>query len=352
MKLHRFLLPGVLLPVSAAAAGRACQSGRYRITAPNGVQRAGYVPLGGIRQYVQVRSWDAAHPVLLVLHGGPGSPMSDWSYGWQAALERACTVVHWDQRGCGNTYFQDPGAPRPTLERLLSDLDELVDLLRADFGVEKVVLLGHSWGTYLGALYAAAHPEKVSAYVGVSQMVDFRTSERVSAREAVRRARAAGRTRDAQTILRELEQVLDRRTLDRPGAQALLRLRQHKERYLPEQYGSRMLRWRLTSPYLTPSVLRWMVRFDALVTSSQALYEALLDDHASLSERCLRFEVPVLLVAGEHDWTTPHSTALAYFEALSAPRKKFLTIAGAGHLPFADQPEAFSAALLSFLSRL
>ena len=113
-----------------------------------------------------------------------------------------------------------------------------------------------------------------------------------------------------------------------------------------------MLRWRLTSPYLTPSVLRWMVRFDALVTSSQALYEALLDDHASLSERCLRFEVPVLLVAGEHDWTTPHSTALAYFEALSAPRKKFLTIAGAGHLPFADQPEAFSAALLSFLSRL
>lgn len=215
-----------------------------------------------------------------------------------------------------------------------------------------MVLLGHSWGTYLGALYAAAHPEKVSAYVGVSQMVDFRASERVSAREAVRRARAAGKTRDAQTILRELEQVLDRRTLDRPGAQALLRLRQHKERYLPEQYGSRMLRWRLTSPYLTPSVLRWMVSFDALVTSNQALYEALLDDRASLAERCLRFEVPVLLVAGEHDWTTPHSTALAYFEALSAPRKKFLTIAGAGHLPFADQPEAFSAALLSFLSRL
>ena len=130
MKLHRFLLPGVLLPVSAAAAGRACQSGRYRITAPNGVQRAGYVPLGGIRQYVQVRSWDAAHPVLLVLHGGPGSPMSDWSYGWQAALERACTVVHWDQRGCGNTYYRNPGAEPPALELLLSDLDALIDCLR------------------------------------------------------------------------------------------------------------------------------------------------------------------------------------------------------------------------------
>ena len=136
MKLHRFLLPGVLLPVSAAAAGRACQSGRYRITAPNGVQRAGYVPLGGIRQYVQVRSWDAAHPVLLVLHGGPGSTLGATACRWQGALEAAFTVVHWDQRGSGNTYYRDPAAPPPTVERLLSDLDELVDALRAAKQIE------------------------------------------------------------------------------------------------------------------------------------------------------------------------------------------------------------------------
>ncbi|MFR4561381.1 MAG: alpha/beta fold hydrolase [Flavonifractor plautii] len=100
--------------------------GRYAIRTADGVQEAAYLPIGGIEQYIRVRGRSRANPVLLVLHGGPGSTLGATACRWQGALEAAFTVVHWDQRGSGNTYYRDPAAPPPTVERRLSDLDELV----------------------------------------------------------------------------------------------------------------------------------------------------------------------------------------------------------------------------------
>ena len=183
--------------------------GRYAIRTADGVQEAAYLPIGGIEQYIRVRGRSRANPVLLVLHGGPGSTLGATACRWQGALEAAFTVVHWDQRGSGNTYYRDPAAPPPTVERLLSDLDELVDALRARYGRDRLFLLGHSWGSLLGGLYALRRPEKLSAWLPVSQMVDFKRSEQVSAAEAIRRARGAGREEDAERLAQELEQVLE-----------------------------------------------------------------------------------------------------------------------------------------------
>jgi pimeloyl-ACP methyl ester carboxylesterase len=57
-----------------------------------------------------------------------------------------------------------------TIEQFLRDLDEVVELVKRRFHKDKVVLLGHSWGTVLGTIYSFRHPEKVSAYVGVAQI--------------------------------------------------------------------------------------------------------------------------------------------------------------------------------------
>ena len=85
---------------------------------------------------------------------------------------------------------------------------KLVDALRARYGRDRLFLLGHSWGSLLGGLYALRRPEKLSAWLPVSQMVDFKRSEQVSAAEAIRRARGAGREEDAERLAQELEQVL------------------------------------------------------------------------------------------------------------------------------------------------
>lgn len=250
--------------------------GRYAIRTADGVQEAAYLPIGGIEQYIRVRGRSRANPVLLVLHGGPGSTLGATACRWQGALEAAFTVVHWDQRGSGNTYYRDPAAPPPTVERLLSDLDELVDALRARYGRDRLFLLGHSWGSLLGGLYALRRPEKLSAWLPVSQMVDFKRSEQVSAAEAIRRAREAGREKDAERLAQELEQVLALRRLDRAGAEALLRFRRRKERYLPPQYGGPSPLGGLAAPELTGNDLRWKLRFDRMLAANAALYEELL----------------------------------------------------------------------------
>ena len=257
--------------------------GRYAIRTADGVQEAAYLPIGGIEQYIRVRGRSRANPVLLVLHGGPGSTLGATACRWQGALEAAFTVVHWDQRGSGNTYYRDPAAPPPTVERLLSDLDELVDALRARYGRDRLFLLGHSWGSLLGGLYALRRPEKLSAWLPVSQMVDFKRSEQVSAAEAIRRARGAGREEDAERLAQELEQVLGGLSLD--GC--------------PPRYG-----------------------------------------------------VPVILTAGERDWTTPYPLAAAYYDTLSAPCKVFLSLPDAGHLPFRERPEEWSHILLDALAQI
>lgn len=76
--------------------------------------------------------------------------MAYYSHYWQAELEKDYTIVHWDQRGCGNTYYCDQKAVKPTLDLLLSDLDQLVDYIRFEYKKEKVIIVGHSWGTFLG----------------------------------------------------------------------------------------------------------------------------------------------------------------------------------------------------------
>ena len=228
---------------------------------------------------------------------------------------------------------------------------KLVDALRARYGRDRLFLLGHSWGSLLGGLYALRRPEKLSAWLPVSQMVDFKRSEQVSAAEAIRRAREAGREKEAERLAQELEQVLALRRLDRAGAEALLRFRRRKERYLPPQYGGPSPLGGLAAPELTGNDLRWKLRFDRMLAANAALYEELLGG-LSLDGCPPRYGVPVILTAGERDWTTPYPLAAAYYDTLSAPCKAFLSLPNAGHLPFRERPEEWSHILLDALAQI
>ncbi len=80
----------------------------------DGIQKSEYIKLGGILQYIQTRGRKTNNPVLLFLHGGPGGPISYVSCLWQEELEKNYTIVHWDQRGCGRTYYKNK-KEKPTI---------------------------------------------------------------------------------------------------------------------------------------------------------------------------------------------------------------------------------------------
>jgi len=135
------------------------------------------VTLGGWDQYVLIRGRDRTAPILLYLHGGPGTSEMPVLRVYNAALEEDFVFVNWDQRGTGKSYSANLDPATLTLDRMTRDLDELVDLLRAEFGQDRIMLVCHSWGTQLGLEYVARHPEKVAAYVGVGQISDATQSD-------------------------------------------------------------------------------------------------------------------------------------------------------------------------------
>lgn len=326
---------------------------KYKIRSEMGVQKAGYISIGGIKQYIQIRGQNASNPIIVMLHGGPGSNMASYSYYWQSALEKDYTIVHWDQRGSGNTYYFSKDTSKPTLDILLSDLDDLVQYICTEFCKEKVIIMGHSWGTFLGAIYSLKNAEKVAMYISISQMLDFKKTEKISAQEAIRLANIEGKYNDVQRINESMNTLLNYRNFSKSEAMGLINLRQLKERYLPIQYPKKMLTIRLFSPYMTFNDLRWMFSFNKLIEINSKLYEELLSGQKqSICDYGLHYRIPVIMIAGDRDWTTPHCMTSHYYENISAPNKKYVMIENAGHIPFLDDPKGFTESLLNAMHSL
>ena len=127
---------------------------------PGSIAEVTYRRLGGLDQWVMIRGERIANPPLILLHGGPGWSETAFFRHFNAPVEKAFTVVYWDQRGAGKSF--DCAIPRSsmTVEQFLGDLDQLVDAVRERLGKERVAIFGHSWGSALGVLYAARFPRK------------------------------------------------------------------------------------------------------------------------------------------------------------------------------------------------
>ena len=90
----------VVAAVAATALYKAFAPGRTpSIRTPNGIASLEKVILGGARQWILIRGEDASNPVLLFLHGGPGTPIMPVAHHFGHRLEQRFVVVHWDQRG-------------------------------------------------------------------------------------------------------------------------------------------------------------------------------------------------------------------------------------------------------------
>ena len=124
-----------------------------------GISEAGYVKIGGIDQWVQIRGDDRNNPVLLYLNGGPGFSTVDGSY-WYRTWEHRYTMVMWDQRGEGKTFERSGMSVKDTMtiSQFTKDGIQLAEYLTHRLHKNKMILLGHSWGSMLGVHIVHARP--------------------------------------------------------------------------------------------------------------------------------------------------------------------------------------------------
>ncbi|MBR6483565.1 MAG: alpha/beta hydrolase, partial [Clostridiales bacterium] len=164
----------------------------------DGVNEGIYVKLTDQEEYLLIMGKKVDNPVIISLHGGPGAPTTFMDYCFIDYLTDDYTVVCWDERGCGRSYYRnmdtDPDNETLSFEKQQDDLDALVDYCCDRFGQDKVIIMGHSYGSMLGTTYVMDHPDKVSAYIGIGQCIDERdfAGEIYSYEDALEKARAKG----------------------------------------------------------------------------------------------------------------------------------------------------------------
>ena len=117
-----------------------------------------------------------------------------WAFAYFAPWEKHFTVAQWDQRGAGRTLRRTGPAVAPTItvDRLVQDGIELAEYLRKDLGKDKIIIVGHSFGSIIGVRMARARPDLFYAYVGTGQVGDNTKSYFVAYDALLRKARAVG----------------------------------------------------------------------------------------------------------------------------------------------------------------
>jgi pimeloyl-ACP methyl ester carboxylesterase len=311
-----------------------------KITTPQGIETVVSVEINGTKQWLSIRGKDRRNPILLFLHGGPGSVDMPLAYTFQGPWEDYFTVVQWDQRGAGKTYASnDPKqvAATMTVEQMTSDTEAVIQYLRTTYKKPKVFLLGHSFGSALGVQVAQQHPEWLYAYIGVGQVADMQRSEKLGYEFAVREAKAHG---NAQA-LKELAAIAPY-----PGTSGEVSIatigvqRKWLSYYGGLAYGRTSFQfdanaWQLAPEYSDSDL-------DAIGKGSLLSLDHLLGPLMRMDYRNVtHFACPVFFFLGRHDYAVSQEVAAQWFATIDAPSKRLIWFADSAHMVMQEQPGRF-----------
>ncbi len=311
----------------------------YAISSADGIDEGHYVMIGGIEQWITIRGEDRRNPVLLFLHGGPGDATNPWGYAAFRSWLKAFTVVQWDQRGTGRTLGRSgPSvAPTITIDRMTQDGIELAEMLRRMLQKDRIVIVGHSWGSVLGVFMAKARPDLFLAFVGTGQVADQTRNYAVAYDALLDKAEKLGEAR----AIRELREVGPPPYADGRGYAVQRRWSNLFEG--ADFFIASMVGLALTAPgYTLRDINDW---FDGQNLSA----ERLVPQGRSLGLKALGgdFRLPVFVIQGAEDFTTPTSLARTFVESIRAPRKAFVAIPGGGHFAVFMKRDAFLRELVA-----
>ncbi|MEN6310474.1 MAG: alpha/beta hydrolase [Acidobacteriota bacterium] len=294
--------------------------------AADGIASLEKVRLGGLDQWILVRGRSRTNPVVLFLHGGPGMPAMYLAHRFERPLEEKFVVVQWDQRGAGKSYSRDIPPQAMRFDNLIADTCELAERLKQRFHQDRIFLVGHSFGSYLGMVTVARHPELFHAFVGIGQLVEHDKSRELQDRFI----RESAEARNEGKILAEFEARGDA-------------IRES----LIFRYGGELHHHTNMWPLLITGFLAPEYRFSDIMNIPRgvAFTHKYIDNpnrERPLLETVTSVSVPVYFFTGRHDYTTPAAMVEVYYRKIQAPRKRLVWFEESAHFPFFEEPEKFA----------
>jgi pimeloyl-ACP methyl ester carboxylesterase len=312
------------------------------IRSPNGIDERMYVRIGGIDQWIQIRGQDRNNPTLLCLHGGPGAtwtPLTLLFLPW----EKEFTIVQWDQRGAGKTLEAtgDSVAETMSVDRMTKDGIELTEFLRNHLHKDKIILLGHSWGSILGIRMVKQRPDLFYAYVGTGQVANLQKSIEIGYSYTLGKARAVG---DAKAVS-ELERIGTPTYDSAEKVFTYFKWLGHYEGEADRTAQSSLLgRTMFSAPNFSLRDIYNRNRGFFQIPTWRLYQEMLNTDLASLGTD---FKIPIFFFQGTEDEVTAASLSKGYFKEINAPHKQYMAFDEVGHFAVWSVPDKFLQELVA-----
>ena len=302
----------------------------------NRIHEQKFILINGIEQWVTMKG-ERSKPVILFLHGGPGSPMSPYSDSLFRGWEKDFIIVQWDQRGTGKTFGNNaPEELTPaylkshplTAEQMTADGIQLSEYLVKNLGKKKIILFGTSWGSALGAKMATKRPDLFYAYIGHSQIVNP-SNDSVLYNKVYQMAQKTNDTASLEML----------NTIGKPpysSAKDIGKLLRIVKKY--ERLNS------------IPAPNSWFIESPAYDNEKDNQHRSDGDDYSfinymgdkglgiqsmrstiNLMNDNLDFKIPIYIIQGAEDLLTPKEMTKNYFNKIKATEKKYFLLPNTAH---------------------
>lgn len=303
------------------------------IKGDNSISELRKVNIGDTELEIMIRGNDRDNPVLIFVHGGPCCSEIPYVRKYQDELEKDFTIVHYDQRGSGKSYVFGEDYSEITVATHVSDLVELTKYIESYLEKEQVILVGHSFGTYIATMAVAQQPELYQAYVGIGQMSNPIEGELNNLYRCIEAAEEAGNEEDSN-YLKNLEQsilegeIITPRNYVRKYGFAARKINDNGDYLLGFLFGTEY-NWLDAIRFYTASIKYQ----DNLIVEST---------NNPITQIVTEINVPVYFVMGKYDGMTSPESAQKYLENITGDGiKEFLLFEESAHYPQFEEEQKF-----------
>ncbi len=302
-------------------------------------ERITYCNVDGTDLAMFVSSTDAQKPVLLFLGGGPGIPEYFLEKQYPTGLEELFTVCYMEYRGNSLSYAPGQNAQEFTTERYLKDVEQVTDYLCHIYHKDRIYLMGHSFGTYIGLLSAKRNPDKYIAYISMAQNTDQQQSEYLGYDYMLEQYQSEHNDKMEKEMLsyriRESEEEYNRYFISPLRDKAMHALGVGTARTMHSVMKGIFYPSLVCRAYTLPERINiWRGKLST--RNAPVVADGI---HFNAFREVPSLEIPIYFFTGVYDYTCNHDLQVQYYEQVKAPKKELFLFEHSAHSPIFEEPK-------------
>jgi len=280
---------------------------------------------GNILQWVKIDGDNDQNPVLLFLHGGPGSSVMGYANRFTNELQKHFIVVQWDQRETGKTKSLNSSQEPLTVSLFERDGVDVINYLRSKFHQDKIYLVGHSWGGFFALIMASKPPDLLAAFFAAAPMIHQVESEKM-ALDKMKALAGQDNNKNAQAELAEIKIPFEN------GTQLF-----YHRKWLYQLIN------RQKAPFTKAYVEIWSTTWLPLLNEASEV---------NFAEAAPEIKCPIYFLIGTKDFQTNFKLTENYFQKLKAEKKELFWFTGSAHGLNLTESKKFQQVIISTVGQV